>query len=78
MGHRNSNKVLVPRVVSMVEETIIVSRRPHAQKVTPRQWHIPKEVLLLGKSFREGVSPDMTGGIRGEQNVTGADLTDRR
>ena len=29
VGHKNSDKILVPRVVSMAEEPIIVSR-PHA------------------------------------------------
>ena len=29
MGHKNLNKVLVPRVISMVEESIIVPRRSH-------------------------------------------------
>ena len=40
MGHKNSNKVPVPHVVSMIEEPIIVPRRPHAWTVRPRQWHI--------------------------------------
>ena len=30
VGHKNLNKVHVPRVVSMVEESIIVLRKPHA------------------------------------------------
>ena len=30
VGHKNLNKVHVPRVVSMVEESIIVPRKPHA------------------------------------------------
>ena len=42
MGHNNSNKVPVPRVVSLAEGPIIVPRRPHARTVKPRQWHVIK------------------------------------
>ena len=37
MGHKNLNNVLLPRVVSMAEESIIVPRRPNARTVRPRQ-----------------------------------------
>ena len=40
VGHKNLNKVPVPHVISMAEEPIIVPRRPHAQTVWPRQWHV--------------------------------------
>ena len=35
IGYRNLNKVFVPRVIPMAEETIIVSRRSFAQTVRP-------------------------------------------
>ena len=42
MGHKNLNKVLVPRVISMAEEFIIAPRRSHARTVRPRQWHVTR------------------------------------
>ena len=52
--HKNLNKVLVSRVVSMAEEYFIVPRRPHAQTVRPHQWHVNRGGLIIGKEFREG------------------------
>ena len=52
VGHENSNKVLVPHVVFMVEESIVVLRRPHARIVKPRQWHITRRGLIVEKKFR--------------------------
>ena len=46
VGHKNLNKVLVPRVVSMAEESIIMLRRPHAWIVRPRDGTLPEEVIL--------------------------------
>ena len=63
MGHKNSDKVPVPHVVSMVEESIIVPRRPHTWIVRPRQWHIARGGLAVKKSIRESVSPDMSEGM---------------
>ena len=52
--HKNLNKIPVPRVVSMAEESIIVSKRPHAWTIRPRQWHIAKEGLIVKKKFQRG------------------------
>ena len=61
MGHKNLNKVLVPRVISMAEEFIIAPRRSHARIVRPRQWHVTRRGHIVEReSFREGVGPDMT------------------
>ena len=54
VGHKNLNKVLVPHIVSMVEESIIVLRRPHAQTIKPHQWHVTKEGHTVGKEPRGG------------------------
>ena len=61
MGHNNSDKVPMPRVISMAEEPIILSRRPHAWIVRPCQWHITRGGLVVEKKFRRRVSPDMIG-----------------
>ena len=50
MGHKNSDKVPMPRVVSMAEEPIVVLRRPYAQIVRPRQW--ARGGLAIEKKFR--------------------------
>ena len=55
VGHKNSDKVPMPRVISMVEEPIIMPRRPHSQTVRPRQWHIARRGLAIEKKLqREG------------------------
>ena len=58
MGHKNSGKVLVSRVVSMVEELMIMLRRPHA-RVRPHKWHTARggsavEKKLQSTVFRTG------------------------
>ena len=53
VGHKNLGKVHVPHVVSMVEEPIIMSRRPHARIVRPRQWHIARGGLVIEKKLRK-------------------------
>ena len=53
VGHKNLGKVHVPHVVSMVEEPIIMSRRPHARIVRPRQWHIARGGLIIEKKLRK-------------------------
>ena len=60
MGYKNLNKVFKPRVISMVEEAIIASRRSHTRTVRPRQWHVTRGGHTIEKSFWEGVSPNMT------------------
>ena len=42
MGYKNLNKAPTPRVISIAEESIPKSRRPHACTVRPRQWHIAR------------------------------------
>jgi len=54
VGYKNLNKVLVLRVISMAEESIIVPRRPHAQTVRPRQWHLARGGLVVEKKFWRG------------------------
>ena len=54
MGHKDSDKVLVPHVVPMAEKSIILPMRPHAWTVRPRQWHIAREGLVVEKKFQEG------------------------
>ena len=55
VGHKNSDKVPVPCVVSMAEESIIVPRRPHSRIARPRQWHIARRGLAIKKNLqREG------------------------
>ena len=63
MGHKNLNKVLVPRIISMAEESIIVPKRSHARTVRPRQWHVTRGGHTIEKEIREGVSLDMTEGM---------------
>ena len=52
MGHKNLGKVPVPRVVSMTEEPINVSRRPRAWTVRPRQRHIARRGLAIEKKLQ--------------------------
>ena len=54
VGHKNLNKVPIPRVISMANESIIVPRRPHARAVRPRQWHITRGGYTVEKEFRGG------------------------
>ena len=54
VGHKNLNKVPMPRVVSTVEESIVVLRRPHAQTIRPRQWHIARGCPIVEKKFQKG------------------------
>ena len=55
MGHKNSGKVHVPRVISMAEEPMIMPRRPHTRTVRPRKWHIARRGPAVEKKFqREG------------------------
>ena len=53
VGHKNSNKVPVPRVVSMAEESIIVPRRLHARTVRPCQWHIARGGPTIEKKLQK-------------------------
>ena len=55
MGHKNSGKVLVPRVVSMVEELMIMLRRPHA-RVRPHKWHTAKGGFAVEKKLQRGLA----------------------
>ena len=54
MGHKNLNKVPMPRVVAMAKESIIVLRTPHAWTVRPRQWHIARGGPTVEKKFQRG------------------------
>ena len=54
VGHKNLNKVLVSRVISMAEESIAKSRRPHARTLRPRQWHIARGGPTIEKKFWRG------------------------
>ena len=54
MGHKNSDKVPIQRVVSMADEPIIMPRKPHAQTVRPCQWHITRGGPAVEKEFRRG------------------------
>ena len=54
VGHKNLNKVLVSRVISMAEESIIVLRRSHARTVRPRQWHVTRGGHTVKKELRGG------------------------
>ena len=54
MRYENSNKIPVPRVMFMAEESIIVLRRPHARTVRPHQWHIIKGSHTVKKELRGG------------------------
>ena len=53
VGRNNLNKVPVSRVVSIVEKSIIMSRRPHAWTVRPCQWHIARGGPTIEKKFRK-------------------------
>ena len=50
--HWNLNKVIAPRVISMAEGAVIVSRRSHPQTVRPRQWHVIRGGHTVEKEFR--------------------------
>ena len=63
MGYKNLNKAPAPHVISIAEESIAKSRRPHACTVRPRQWHIARGGPITEKKLRRGVSPDMTEGV---------------
>ena len=54
VGHKNSDKIPVSRVVSMTEESIIRSRRPYTRTVRPRQWPIARGGPAIEKKFRIG------------------------
>ena len=54
VGRNNLNKVPVSRVVSIVEKSIIMSRRPHAWTVRPCQWHITRGGPAVEKNFWRG------------------------
>ena len=49
--HKNLDKIPVPRVVSMAEESIIKPRRPYTRIVRPRQWPIAREGPAVEKKF---------------------------
>ena len=51
VGHKNSDKIPVSRVVSMTEESIIRSRRPYTRTVRPRQWPIARGGPTVEKEF---------------------------
>ena len=51
MGHKNLNKVLMPRVIPMVEESIIAPRRSYTRIVRPCQWHVTKGGHTIEKKF---------------------------
>ena len=55
MGHKNSSKVLVPRVVSMVEELMLMLRRSHA-RVRPYKWHTAREGSAVEKKLQRGLA----------------------
>ena len=54
MGHKNLNKVLVPRVISIAEESIIMLRRSHARTLRPCQWHVTRGGHIVEKKYQEG------------------------
>ena len=54
VGYKNLNKVLVPHVIPMVEESIIAPRRLHTRTVGPSQWHVTRGGHIVEKEFREG------------------------
>ena len=60
MGYKNLNKAHASRVISMVEESITKSRRPHARTLRPRQWHIARGGPTVEEKFRRGASLNMT------------------
>ena len=53
VGRKNSDKVHVPRVVSMAEKPIIMPRRSHARTVRPRQWHVVRGGPAVEKKLKE-------------------------
>ena len=57
VGHKNSNKVLMPHVVSMAKEPNIMSKKPHAWTVRPRQWHVAKGGPAVKKRLQKGGQP---------------------
>ena len=54
VGHKNSDKVPVPHVVSMAEGPIIMPRRPYAWTVRPHQWHIARGGPAVKQKFQRG------------------------
>ena len=54
VGHKNSDKIPVPRVVSMAEEPIISPRRPYTRTVRPRQRPIARGGPAVEKKFQIG------------------------
>ena len=54
MGFKNLNKAFVPRVILMVEEVIIASRRSHVRTIRPHQWHVTRGGHIVEKEFRRG------------------------
>ena len=44
----------MPHVVSMAKEPIIMSKKPHARIVRPRQWHSTIGGHIVEKEFRRG------------------------
>ena len=54
VGHKNSDKVPVPLVVPMVEESFILPRRPHARTVRSRQWQIVRGDPVVEKKLWRG------------------------
>ena len=65
MGHKNLNKVLVPRVISMAEEFIIAPRRSHARTVRPRQWHVTRRGHIVERERALGRGLALAQLIRG-------------
>ena len=65
MGHKNLNKVLVPRVISMAEEFIIAPRRSHARIVRPRQWHVTRRGHIVERERALGRGLALAQLIRG-------------
>ena len=63
MGYKNLNKALVPRIISMVEESNAKLRRPHTRIVRPHQWHIAKGGPTVERKFRRVIGFDMTKGV---------------
>ena len=54
IGYRNLNKVFVPRVIPMAEETIITSRWSFTRTVRPHQWHVTKRGHTIERVSRGG------------------------
>jgi len=52
MRYRNLNKVIVPRVIPMVEGAIIMPRRSPPRTVRPYQWHVTRGGHTVEKELR--------------------------